>query len=237
MKDKFRKEATFPCTLNNTTFEFVETFNALRANIRFAATEKKYQKIVITSSIAGEGKSTVAINLAIAFAQNNNRVVLVDCDLRKPSLQKFLNIDNSALGLTTALAGLAKIEQCITHLTEMGIDVVTSGPVPPNPAELIGSAKLAEIIDTLAKEYEYILFDTPPVSLLTDAAVLAKVSDGVIFVVRHHFTKIGMALLAKTNLELVGATVIGSVLNDFRVSKSGISSSAYQCRQYQYGHK
>lgn len=237
MKKRGKKEITFPCILKNNSFHFVETFNLLRTNICYAAADKQYRKIVITSSISGEGKSTVAINLAIAFANTNCRVLLIDCDLRRPALHRYLQIDGNAPGLSTALVGRAEIEQCICPMQELGIDVVPAGPIPPNPAELVGSAKMAKLIERLSKQYEYILFDTPPASVVTDAAVLSKIADGVLFVIRHHYTKIQMAQHAKSNLELVGATVIGTVLNKFSAKKSGMSYAAYDSKQYKSGYQ
>jgi capsular exopolysaccharide synthesis family protein len=227
----------YPSILKDAPFQFVETFNSLRTNIRFASVSRQYKKIVITSSISGEGKSTVAINLAIALANSSSRVLLIDCDLRKPAIHNFLQIDSEEPGLTTALAGIVKIEQCIIHMKEMGMDVLTSGPVPPNPAELLGSDKMSEIIESISKQYDYILFDTPPVSVVTDAAVLSKISDGFVFVVRHLHTKIEEAVFAKSNLEKVGATVIGTVLNAFIPEKSSKSYAGYHYKQNEYGYK
>jgi capsular exopolysaccharide synthesis family protein len=228
---------TFPSILKDTPFQFVETYNSLRTNIRFASVNKQYRKIVITSSISGEGKSTVAINLAIALANTDSRVLLIDCDLRRPALQKFLHIDSEAPGLTTALAGIEKIEQCIIHINEMRLDVVPSGPIPPNPAELLGSTKMFEIIESISQRYDYILFDTPPVSVVTDAAVVSKLSDGVVFVIRHNQTTIDTARLAISNLESVGTTIIGTVLNAFNAEKSSKAYTGYHYKKYEYGYK
>lgn len=230
------KESAFPCILKNASFHFVESYNSLRTNIRFASVDRQYQKIVITSSISGEGKSTVAIDLAIALAHPDSRVLLIDCDLRKPALMKYLSIDTRAPGLTNALVGIADVENCIVHLYEKDIDFIPSGPIPPNPPELLGSGRMSEIIEILSKRYDYILFDTPPVSVVTDAAVLSKFSDGVIFVIKHHFTTIEDAQLAKTNLSSVGATVIGTVLNNFNAKNSSLEYESYH-KQYKYGYR
>lgn len=217
--DVKEKETAFPCILQNTSFPFVESYNSLRTNIRFASVSKPYQKIVVTSSISKEGKSTVAINLAIALARPDSRVLLIDCDLRKPSLQKYLYIDSKAPGLTNALVGIAEVDQCIVHLYEKDIDVIPAGLVPPNPAEMLSSERMTEIVGRLSGQYDYIVFDTPPVSVVTDAAVLSKLSDGVILVVRHHYTSVEAAQNARGNLIRVGATVIGTVLNKFSAKK------------------
>ena len=232
-----KKMNVFPSVLKDAPFQFIETYNSLRTNILFASVDKQCQKIVITSSIPHEGKTTVAINLAITFSNSGSHVLLIDCDLRKPSIEKFLNIDIAAPGLTNALAGFSKLDDCIIHLDELSLDVLPSGPVPPNPAYLLGCSKMTEIVETLSNRYDYILFDTPPVSLVTDAALLSKLSDGIIFVVRHNFTTIGEAQLAKTNLQNVGAPIVGTVLNAFNSEKGSKTSYGYHYKKYEYGYK
>lgn len=225
---------SFPSIQKNAPFYFVETYNSLRTNILFSCVSKHYRKIVITSSIPGEGKSTVAINLAISLTNAGYRVLLVDCDLRKPSLHRYLQTGSKTQGLTTALLEIAEIGQCLFRLKDIGIDFIPSGPIPPHPAELLGSAKMASIIDTLSKRYDYILFDTPPVSVVTDAAVLSKLADGVVLVIRHHFTTVDAAQTAKSNLDHVGADVIGTVINQFKAKKSGIAYKSYHKYEYDY---
>lgn len=232
-----KKSNAFPCILNNQSFPFVETYNSLRTNIRFASVDKKYRKILVTSSISGEGKSTVAINLAIALAFSGNRVLLIDCDLRKPSLQKYLQIGSNIPGLTSALTGVSHIRECIFHLVEMNIDIVTAGAIPPNPAELLGSNKMSEILDAITPYYDYILFDTPPVSVVTDAAVLANLADGYVLVIKHHFTKIEQVQLAKKNLDHVNACPIGAVLNMFSTKNSNRRYASFQDTHYKNGYQ
>lgn len=236
-KEKKLQKDIFPSILEDTSFQYVEAYNSLRTNIRFASVNKQYRKIVVTSSICEEGKSTVAINLAIALAKDSSRVLIMDCDLRKPALKRFLKINSEVPGLTTALAGISTIEQCIINMHDIGIDAVLSGPIPPNPAELLGSDKMFAIVESISERYDYILFDTPPVSIVTDAAVLSKLSDGVVFVIRHHHTTIDAARLAKRNLESVGATVIGTVLNAFSARESSRPYDSYHYKKYEHGYK
>ena len=229
---KKAKHFGYPCILTSDSFQFIETYHSLRTNIRFASVDKPFRTILITSSIPGEGKSTVAINLAASLAGAGSRVLLADCDLRKPFLHKYLQIGNNTPGLTAAITGVAGLNDCIFHLVEMNIDYLSSGPIPPNPAELLGSKRMQELIEELSNQYDYILFDTPPASIVTDAAVLSRMTDGYIFVVRHRSTKIEAAQLAKRNLDNVGAVPVGAVLNQFSAGKSTGSYVFFQSKQY-----
>lgn len=219
-------------------FSFVEAYKSLRTNLQFASLSKKIKKIIVTSSIPGEGKTTVAINLAIALAEAGHKVVLVDCDLRKPHVHRYLRIGMNKLGgVTSILAEKLKIDECVLKISNYGIYVLTSGPIPPNPAELLGTQQMNDLISELGQEFDYVIIDTPPVSVVTDAAVLSKIADGVVFVVRQNYTKIETAQLAKKHLENVGANVIGCVLNAFKVDKTSKSYAYYQYKNSDYSYK
>ncbi len=219
-------------------FSYVEAYKSLRTNLQFAAVDKSVKRLIVTSSIPGEGKTTVAINLAITLAETGAKVLLIDCDLRKPSIYRYLQINNKlAGGLTTILSKKAAIGECTGTLNGLRVDVIPSGPIPPNPAELLTSKRMMELLDTLSERYEYIVIDTPPVSVVTDAAALSRNSDGVIFVIRQGSTKIGNALLAKKNLESVGAKVIGCVLNAFQARNSSKAYAYYTYKKGYYAYK
>lgn len=237
-KGKDKSDGKVQLISNDAPFQFVEAYKSLRTNLSFVSVNNQYHKIVVTSSIPGEGKSTVSINLSIALADSGNRVLLIDTDLRKPVMQKYLRIPKNlkAGGLTSVLAGIKPLDQCIIHFTDICIDVITSGPIPPNPAELLSSKKMEEVVSSLEKQYDYIIFDTPPVSVVTDAAALTKITDGVIFVVRHNSTPIETAQFAKRNLENVKANIIGCVLNIFNADKSN-SYTYYHSKDYNYEYK
>lgn len=232
-----KKEAISNKTLlmsKSAPFSYVESYKSLRTNLLFASVNKECKKIAITSSIANEGKSTIAINLAISMASTGSKVLLIDCDLRKPALHRYLRIGNNAsIGLTSILAGMKKAEESIVCLDELGISFLPAGPIPPNPTELLGSKRLKDVLDSLIEQFDYILLDTPPVSVVTDAAVLAQITDGILFIIRQNYTKIDAAKIAIKKLEDVHATIIGSVLNDFNIH-SYKSYSTYRYREYAY---
>lgn len=210
------------------SFEFIEAYKSLRTNLQFASINSEIKKIIVTSSIPGEGKTTIALNLAISLAENGQKVLLVDTDFRKPQLHKYLKLENNKIGgLTTSLAGLSHIENCIAHFSDLGINVLIAGPIPPNPTEILSSQKMEELIKYLSGQYDYIIFDTPPVSVVTDAAVLSRLCDGVIFVLRQNYTTHEIANIAKQNLEMVNAKILGCVFNAFKVNKKNKSYKKY----------
>jgi capsular exopolysaccharide synthesis family protein len=216
-------------------FEFIEAYKSLRTNLQFASISSNIKKILVTSSIPGEGKTTVALNLALTLAENGHKVLLIDADLRKPYIHKYLNISAKNMGgLTSLLAGITSIENSIAYLSDLGISVMISGPIPPNPTELLGSRKLENIIELLCKDYDYIILDTPPVSVVTDAAIVSRLVDGVLFVIRQGFTTYGEAIQAKENLIKVNANVIGCVYNALEGEKS---NKYYHYKKYSYSYK
>jgi len=223
---------------NKAPFIFVEAYKSLRTNLQFASISNQYKKIIVTSSVPGEGKSTVAINLAISLVDSGNKVLLIDSDLRKPMIQKYLHLTNvKGGGLTSILANTDKAEQCIYFLSDTGLNVITSGPIPPNPAEILGSKKMEDFVKDLESKFDYIIFDTPPISVVTDAAVLSKLCDGVILVIKQKFASRESAQLAKRNLENVGANIIGCVLNGFKAEQSSKSYAYYHYKKYDYTYK
>lgn len=171
----------------NTPFQYQEAYKSLRTNLNFMAMGKACKKLIFTSAIPGEGKSSVALNLAVSLAETGSRVLVIDCDLRKPVIHRYLKIDNSAYkGITSALAD-GSLAESIINMKGLGLHVMVADAIPPNPVELLGSPRMKNLIDELDKHYEYIIFDTPPVSVVTDAAVLSQYADGVILVVRQNY--------------------------------------------------
>ena len=238
MKSKKRLHtASTQLITGNVPFSFTESYKSLRTNLEFASISSHYKKIVITSSVPGEGKSTVAVNLALSLVNADNRVLLVDGDLRKPMIRRYLHLNHvENIGLTNILTDSEKTKQAVILLSDSGLNVLASGPIPPNPAEMLGSVKMKELVDRLSGEYDYVIFDTPPVSVVTDAAVLSQWCDGVILVIKQKYTMRESAQLAKKNLDNVGAKIIGCVLNGFKASQSSQSYAYYHYKKYDYSY-
>lgn len=190
-----------------------EAFRVLRTNLQFLGLDKPLKSIVVTSATPGEGKTTTLGNLAAAFAQTGANVCLVDADLRRPMIAKTFGAENWS-GLTTALIGQAALEDCLQKSNVPGLTVLPSGPIPPNPAELLGSSRMAKLLAELEQRFDMVLVDTPPVLAVTDAALLAPRVGGVLMVVRSRGVARQQVNRAKEALEAVKANVLGVVLGD-----------------------
>ncbi|WP_306483498.1 CpsD/CapB family tyrosine-protein kinase [Anaerococcus sp.] len=189
-----------------------EAIRSVRTNIQFSSLDKKNKVISITSAKPAEGKSTVIYKLAKSFADNGDKVILLDCDLRSPSISEIAGI-NDNVGITNYLTGKVNIQRAINKDREQSnLDMIFTGPVPPNPAEMLASDTFREFIEDLSKEYDYIFIDTPPVGLFTDASLVSTISDGVIFVIKSSDTKKEDIALAIENLKKVDAHILGAVL-------------------------
>lgn len=225
----------------DTKFNVKEAYKTTRTNIIFSLnSEKECNRIILTSSIPGEGKSLTSLNIAITFAMAENKVLIIDCDLRKPKLHKYMGTDNKK-GLSNYLGGFDKLEDCIKTNKERNIDYITAGHTPPNPIELLSSSKMEKLLDELSQKYDYIFLDTPPVNVVADTAAIAKLSDGVLFVVRHKFTTQDMVSKAISSLEFANAKLLGFILNDVDLSsysyttKVGYGGYKYK-NYYQYNN-
>lgn len=197
-----------------------EQFRTLRTNILFTSTDKKVKRILFTSSEPGEGKSTVSANTAVAFAQAGHKTLLIDADMRKPTQHKIFSYMNTS-GLSNLIAGQAALEG-VTKKTEVeNLDVMTSGPVPPNPAELLGSSTMARILEVLDEHYDIIIIDTSPVLAVTDAKIIAHHVDGCLLVVNGTNTYRDKIIDAKNELEKSDAKILGVVLNELDAKDEG----------------
>ncbi len=227
--------------VDDAPFEYVEAFKELRTNLNFLASRNKAEgkscKILVTSSIPGEGKSTTAINLALALAQGKNKVLLIDGDMRSPVLRKYLRLaQDNETGLSALLNNDKKIEDCLVR-TEYGVDVIADGPTPPNPAELIKSDAMRSLLKGVESYYDFILFDTPPVGVITDAAALSPLCDGVLYVVRHSYASRRHVHNAIKKLQMVEAKIFGTIMTQYDIPKnSGRGYGYYHSRKYGYGY-
>jgi capsular exopolysaccharide synthesis family protein len=200
---------------------FAEAFRALRTNLQFTSVDKKVKSILITSSLPNEGKSTVVKNLAYSVALTGSKVIVIDADLRNPTVHKTFNLPNSR-GLTNLLIDEGDYEAYLNiDNSYSNLHILTSGPIPPNPAELLGSNKMKKLLSNIQKDYDYVFIDSPPVVTVTDAVVLAPVVDGVILVIQAGKTEIEAVSRAKEILESVKANILGVVLNRVKESHRG----------------
>jgi capsular exopolysaccharide synthesis family protein len=199
-------------TFNNPKSKASEAFRTLRTNLQFSAIDNDLKFILITSSGASEGKSTILSNLAITYAQAGKKTLILDCDLRKPSIHKQFSLDNSE-GLTNYLIGETELEEYIHPTNIPDLYAITSGLVPPNPSELLGMKRMELLLATVQNMFDIVLIDAPPVIAVTDAQVLATMADGVVIITAHG--EVEKRALAKTKelLEKVGANILGIVLN------------------------
>jgi len=220
---KIKNERKKPVSLiayEDPTSSITEEYRLIRTNIEFASVDKQIKTIVVTSPSPGDGKSMTAANLAIILAQQDKRVLLVDADLRKPSVHYTFRVDNR-YGLTNLLTKQNTLEKSKLKTSLLNLDVLTSGPIPPNPAELLNSKNMELIIEELNNNFDYIIFDTPPVLAVTDAQVLANKCDGIVMVISSGKTTKKEALKTKDLLHKVKTPLLGVVLNgvDYRNNK------------------
>lgn len=201
-------------TLTNPRSPAAEAYRTLRTNLYFSSLDQALETLVVTSAAPGDGKSTALGNLAVTMAQGEKRTILVDADLRRPALHKLFDLSNNQ-GLTTmAVEDNALAEPPLAPTGVENLWLLPSGPLPPNPAEILGSRRMEEIIATLKARADLILFDAPPVIAVTDAAVLGTKADGVLLVVRAGKTRREHALRARELLEKAKVRLVGAVLNN-----------------------
>ena len=198
-----------------------EAYRTLRTNIQFASLDRDLRTILATSSMPDEGKSTTIANLAVTIAQSEQSVILVDCDLRRPTLHTLFGVSNAA-GLTSMM--LQEGSQAPLQATDVpGLSLLPSGPQPPRPADILGSRRMDAVIASLKQQADFVLFDTPPINAVTDAAVLATKVDGVLLIFRSGSTRRDGARDARRLLQQVNANIVGVVLTDVRAERNQYS--------------
>ena len=204
-----------------------ESYRTLRTNIQYSSFDKEYKVIMVTSSEPGEGKSTTAGNLALCLAQGDKKVILVDCDLRKPSLHKKFKVSN-IIGLSDVIIGKEELVTAF-HRYNKNLVILTSGKIPPNPSEMLSSKTMTVLLEELKNNFDYIILDTPPVQAVTDSQILSTKSDGTIIVDKAERTKKDSVENSINLLKKVNANIIGTVLN-------GVDNSRNKYYYY-YGEK
>lgn len=218
----------------NVPFSVVESYKSIRTNINFALSTSDRKIFAVSSANPGEGKSTMSANIAIALAQGGNRVLLIDADMRKAVQHKIFKISNKR-GLSSAVSRMAKLHDCIKRDVMENLDILPSGPIPPNPSELLASAQMRTILDRLSSEYAVIVIDTPPINVVTDAMELSECVAGIVMVLRYAMTTFEDTEAAMKRIELANMNTLGFILNDVK-HRSGAYYSKYKYKyKYKYG--
>lgn len=195
-----------------------EQFRTLRTNIEFAQLDNQLKSLLVSSSIPAEGKSTISSNLAFVMAQTEKRVLLVDADLRKPTVHRTFKLNNEQ-GLTSLLSNPdLKFNQIVQHSRDLNLYFLPSGPIPPNPSEVLGSARMSALMQELGKYFDLVIYDAPPITAVADPQILATKVDGVLLVTRYGFTKKEEIKQARLALENVNANILGYVMNGQPIS-------------------
>lgn len=220
-------------------FRIEEAYKSIRANIMLSIMKKGCKTIIVTSSVPNEGKTTTTVNLAVSISQADQKVLLIDGDLRKPKIHHYFSVPNSP-GLTNYLSnvisgkGSTDIFGVIRPTEYENLCILSSGSIPPNPAELLSSEIMGEFLEELSKDFDYIIIDTPPINVVSDALPLIRESDGVVLVVRSNHSSYPELQSALSALEFIDAKILGFVVN-FAESKSKSLYSAGTYGNYKYG--
>ena len=212
-----------------------EAYRTIRTNIQFAGVDKPMKSIVFTSNAQDEGKSTVVANLGIVMAQAGQKVVIMDCDFRNPTQHRLFKLQNK--GLSNCIATGKDVLEIVQSSGTPGLDILTSGPVAPNPSEILASNRMKTVINELKEKYDYVLIDTPPVLPVTDSSVIGSIADGTILLTAWNQITPAMAKEAKTRLEQAGTKILGVVLNKVEVASKGYGYGYGYGYYYYYGHE
>ena len=223
------------------SFSIKEAYKAIRTNIVLSVIKDGCKTITFTSPVPSEGKSTTVSNVAVSLSKAFYKVLLIDCDLLKPRLHRTFNIENKS-GLSNVLSKLSSFEESVQCLENYSnLNVLTAGIVVPNPSEMLGSVRMKELLDSLSEKYDYILIDTPPINVLSDGLHIARVSDGVIVVVRENHSTHDELRHAINSLQFISAKILGIVYNGADSNSSGGSrtkrKSKYKKHASMYGDK
>lgn len=228
-KSKMNKDARNLITTTQPKSPIAEQYRTIRTNIEFMAVDREIQVILITSATQGEGKSTTSSNLAVTYAQQGKKVLIVDTDMRRPTVHYTFRVANG-LGLSSLLTRQAEKDKAILPTKVDNLSILTAGPIPPNPAELLSSRAMEHLVAQLREEFDVIIFDAPPLLQVADSRITSKLTDGVVLVVGCTTSDRQRVLKAKEQLELAEAKILGVVLNRRELT----DDSAYQ---YYYSYE
>lgn len=219
-------------TQNDPKNPAAEAYRVIRTGIQFAQAGKELQTIALTSCTPNEGKSTIIANLAVVLTQAGKSVLLIDCDMRNPTVHKNFNLSNK-VGLSSCISMGTALSDAVQKTSIEGLYALTGGVIPPNPSELLGSEQMKNVLQRAKEQYDYVLIDTPPVMPVTDALIVSRFVDGMILVIASAEVKVEMARDVKNQLVNAGANILGVVLNKVRSEHHGYGYGYY----YYYGSK
>lgn len=222
----------------NAPFSYVEAYKMLCTNIEFLQATQKCRNIMITSTLANEGKTNISVNLALTLSGYDKSVCMVECDLRRPTIHRYIDSSRSSYGLTNVLKGQVDINSVLHKVSGTKMSILLAGSIPPNPSELLSSPSMKNLVADLEEKFDYVIYDTPPVFLVTDAAALGKYMDGAIFVIKHDSTDRNAVVQAKKNLESAGINILGAIYSAYSSKSSSSYSkySRYNYYDYYYGY-
>lgn len=208
-----------PIFENKNFDQLKEAYKSVRTSIQFSNRDEKIKSILVTSSKQNEGKSGVTSNLAESFSNLDKKIIIIDADLRNPTIHKIYGLNNE-LGLTNIIIDDESPKDCIYKDISLGLDILSAGTIPSNPSELLNSEKVKKLINNLKEDYDYIFIDSPPIGVVTDAGVLASFVDGVIFVVGSDEVDDRMVKISKDRLYKVNANILGVILNKYKCNSN-----------------
>ncbi len=218
----------------NAPFNYVEAYKMLCTNIEFLRATQKCKNIMITSTLANEGKTNIAVNLALTLSGYNKSVCMVECDLRRPTVHRYIASNKNSYGLTNVLKGQVELSSVLHKVSGTKMSILLAGAIPPNPSELLSSSNMKSLVDELEQQFDYVIYDTPPVFLVTDAAALGRYMDGAIFVVKHNDTDRNIVVQAKKNLESAGVKILGAIYSNYSSKSTGSYSKYSRYHYYEY---
>jgi capsular exopolysaccharide synthesis family protein len=238
-KDEIKDELSFTVhrlgSAEQLKAPIAEAYRTLRTNLQFTQLARPLKSLLITSSIRGEGKTTTSVNLGIILAQTGKKILIVDTDLRRPRIHKAFNTGRD-VGMTNLLIGESRLEDVVIPTDVKNLDILPSGPLPPNPAELVSSAKMKELIAYIDSKYDTVIFDSPPLVAVTDAALLATLVDGILLVVEAASVPRELLKQGLDRLLNVKANILGSILNNVNLQKGSYYYYYYHYYHYDYAY-
>jgi capsular exopolysaccharide synthesis family protein len=220
-----------PLINNGVPANFAEAFKGVRTNVQFSSAHEGSRSLVVASTSPGEGKTLVSTNLAIALAQMGQRVILIDADMRRPTVHELLG-ERQEPGLSHVLVGETSASAAVRRTAIDGLWVLPAGRIPPNPAELLGSPRFKVFLQSLSEQFDWVILDSPPVMAVTDASVLANRASGVIFVVGSEMVHRGAALAAVRQLLAANGKLVGAVLNRVNLDRDRYYYGNYYRHEY-----